>query len=56
MTDKHTADPKVLPKMLLSIESEIERVGADGAYDTWQCRYAIHEQGASAVISAASCT
>ena len=50
LTDKDTADSQVLPRMLASIQCEIEKVGADGAYDTWKCRYAIHQRGASAVI------
>lgn len=50
LTGNDTHDAEVLPKMLAGIDCEIEKVGADGAYDTWKCRYAIHERGASAVI------
>lgn len=50
LTDKDTHDAEVLPKMLASIQCEIEKVGADGAYDTWKCRYAINERAAKSVI------
>lgn len=42
LTESAVGDPEVLPKLLLSIDSEIEKLGADGAYDTWQCRLSAH--------------
>jgi len=50
LTTNDVGDSEVFPRLLLSIEGEIEKVCADGAYDTWNCRYRIAEAGAEAVI------
>lgn len=50
LTDKETADCEVLPQLLLKINGSIRKVYADGAYDTWECRYALTHYQAEAVI------
>jgi len=40
----------VLPRLLKQVESEVERVLADGAYDARDCYKAIYQRGARAVI------
>jgi hypothetical protein len=43
-------DCEILPKLLMNINLEIEKVSADGAYDTWQCRMHIADKQAKALI------
>jgi hypothetical protein len=50
LTDNATHDCQLLPKLILEIDGEIAKVTADGAYDTWECRYAISTRQADAVI------
>ena len=50
LTDNNVHDCEVFGRLLVSVEGEIERVGGDGAYDKWECRYRIAERGAGAVV------
>jgi IS5 family transposase len=50
LTDSGTQDCEVLPSLLLQIDGFMAKVGADGAYDSWECRYAIIQHHAQAVI------
>ena len=50
MTNKEVVDPRVLPRLLKQVPEPVERVTADGAYDSRQCYRAIHQRGARAVI------
>jgi hypothetical protein len=50
ITNRDVVDPRVLPRLLKEVEGPIERVTADGAYDSRQCYRAIDERGARAVI------
>ena len=50
LTDNNVHDCEVLEKLIVSVRGEIECVGADGAYDTWECRYRIAEHDAEAVV------
>jgi Transposase DDE domain len=50
ITDKDVVDPRTLPRQLKEIESRVERVYGDGAYDSRQCYRAIHQCGARAII------
>jgi len=49
-TDNNARDREVFEKLIVSVRGEIERVGGDGAYDKWECRYRIAERGAEAVV------
>lgn len=42
LTESAVADAEVFPKLLLAIDGELEKVSADGAYDTWECRLRAH--------------
>lgn len=52
VTENSVGDPTVLPALLAQIapEEPLERVSADGAYDTRKCHKAIAARGAMAVI------
>jgi transposase len=50
LTGKDIVDPRVLPKLLNQVEGAVERVYADGAYDSRECYRAIHNKKAKAVI------
>jgi hypothetical protein len=50
ITNKEVVDPRVLPHLLKQVEESVERVTADGAYDSRQCYRAIDQRGARAVI------
>ena len=50
MTRKDVVDPRVLPKLLKQVESVVERVCADGAYDSRECYLALHKRGAHPII------
>jgi IS5 family transposase len=50
VTSKDVVDPRALPRLLKEVEGQIQRVTADGAYDSRQCYKAIHERGAQAII------
>ena len=50
ITAKEVVDPRALPRLLKEVEGQIERVTADGAYDSRQCYKAIHKRGAQAII------
>jgi hypothetical protein len=50
LTNKEVVDPRALPKLLKQIEVPVERVYADGAYDSRQCYRAIHKRRAQAII------
>jgi hypothetical protein len=44
------ADPEILPDLLQQIDTDIEQVSADGAYDTSNCYDAISERQAKPVL------
>lgn len=50
VTDSNIVDPRCMPDQLKQIESPVERVYADGAYDARICYRAIHQKGARAII------
>jgi IS5 family transposase len=50
ITDNDVADCEVAEELLDQIEGPLRKVGADGAYDTWDVYEAVHARGASAVI------
>jgi len=50
LTEASVHDAQVLPELLLQVEGKIRKVTADGAYDTWECRYEIHTRDAEATI------
>jgi IS5 family transposase len=50
ITDGHTADCKVGPKLISKCPATAEVYLADGGYDTRACRKAIKEKGARALI------
>jgi hypothetical protein len=50
LTESNRSDCEMLPSLLLQIDGKLSKVGADGAYDTWECRYAIIQREALAVI------
>jgi transposase len=50
ITNKDVVDPRVLPRLLKHVDHPIERVLADGAYDSRECYRAIYRRGARAVI------
>jgi hypothetical protein len=50
LTNKDLVDPRVLPKLLKQIEVPVERVYADGAYDSRECYRSLHKRGARAII------
>lgn len=50
LTEAGRADCQELPGLLLQIDGAISKVATDGAYDTWECRYAIIQKNAHAVI------
>lgn len=50
ITQKEVVDPRALPRLLKAVEGPVERVLADGAYDSRECYKAIYERGARAVI------
>ena len=50
VTDNSVGDSTMLPELLLSVDAKISKVIADGAYDTWECRYEIVERDAEAII------
>jgi hypothetical protein len=50
ITNKDVVDPRVLPTLLKQVESPVERVYADGAYDSRECYRAIDGRGARAII------
>jgi len=50
LTESSVRDAQVLPSLLLQVDGRIRQVSADGAYDTWECRYVIHTREAQATI------
>jgi hypothetical protein len=50
ITNRDVVDPRVLPCLLKEVEGQIERVTADGAYDSRECYKAIYKRGAQAII------
>jgi hypothetical protein len=50
LTEAKIHDAQVLPELLLQVAGKIRKVSADGAYDTWECRYEIHTREAEANI------
>lgn len=51
VTDKDVVDPRCLPRQLKQVESGVERVYADGAFDARICYRAIYQCGARAIIA-----
>lgn len=43
-------DPRDLPRLLKRVEGVVERVYADGAYDSRECYLALHKRGAVPII------
>jgi hypothetical protein len=50
LTEASVHDGAVLPELLLQVAGKIRKVTADGAYDTWECRYEVHLRDAEATI------
>ncbi|HLL73641.1 MAG TPA: IS5 family transposase [Pyrinomonadaceae bacterium] len=50
ITNKDVVDPRGLPKLLKQVETPVERVYADGAYDSRECYQALSQRGARAII------
>lgn len=50
ITRKDVVDPRGLPKLLKQVAGDVERVYADGAYDSRECYSAIHQRRACAII------
>jgi transposase len=50
VTDKDSLDRKALAQLLEQTEADIEKVCADGAYDTTACHKAIKQRGAVPII------
>src|SRR5690349_475876 len=50
LTDANVVDPRTLPRQLKQVNSPVERVYGDGAYDARACYRAIHQRGARAII------
>jgi Transposase DDE domain len=50
LTAKDVVDPRGLPQLLKQVEGAVERVYADGAYDSRECYRAIYQHGARAII------
>ena len=50
ITDKDVVDGRMLPHQLRQVQAAVERVYADGAYDTRLCYKAIDQKGARAII------
>lgn len=50
LTDKDVVDPRVLPKLIKQVEPAVERIYADGAYDSRQCYRAIFKRKARPII------
>ena len=50
ITRKDVVDPRGLPRLLKQVGGEIERVYADGAYDSRECYKVLHQRGAEPLI------
>jgi IS5 family transposase len=50
ITRKDVVDPRALPKLLKQVEGVVERVYADGAYDSRECYKVLHQRGAVPII------
>jgi hypothetical protein len=50
LTNKEVVDPRALPRLITQIETPIQCVLADGAYDSRDCYRALHKLGARAII------
>lgn len=50
LTEASVHDAEVLPELLLQVQGKIRKVTADGAYDTWECRYEVHLRDGETVI------
>lgn len=50
VTGKGVVDPRCLPRQLKQVESRVENVYGDGAFDSRDCYRAIHKCGAKAII------
>jgi hypothetical protein len=50
ITNKDVVDPRGLPRLLQQVEMPVERVLADGAYDSRECYKSLYQRGARAVI------
>ena len=50
VTDRDVVDPRVLPELLKQVGPAIERIYADGAYDSRQCYRAIFKRKARPII------
>jgi IS5 family transposase len=50
ITRRDVVDPRGLPKLLKQVEGIVERVYADGAYDSRECYRTLHRRGAEPII------
>lgn len=50
LTDATVVDPRTLPRQIKQVNSPVERIYGDGAFDSRQCYRAIHQRGARAII------
>ena len=50
ITRKDVVDPRGLPRLLRQVEGVVERVYADGAYDSRECYKVLHQRGAVPII------
>jgi hypothetical protein len=50
ITNKDVVDPRALPTLLKQVETPVERVYADGAYDSRECYKSLYQRGARAII------
>ena len=50
ITRRDVVDPRGLPRLLKQVEGVVERVYADGAYDSRECYRALHQRGADPII------
>jgi hypothetical protein len=50
ITNKDVVDPRGLPRLLKQVETPVERVYADGAYDSRECYKSLFQRGARAII------
>lgn len=50
VTGPKVVDPRVMPKLLDEVEADVDRVYADGAYDSRECYRAIYKKGARPII------
>lgn len=50
VTELETADCEIGPVLLNKVPKSVKRVIGDGAYDTWECYQAAHENGQKLIV------